>query len=138
MSRFAVDASVFGPFFFSDETDQLVPNLSHMIADGDCLVPQHWWLESTIQLLSGLRRGRTESAVAADLLKQIECLPIETDSHTGEQFQATFALAEKHGLTVYDAAYLELALREKCTLVSYDHDLRSAALAEFVAILPEP
>lgn len=137
MTGYVVDASVFGPLFFDDETEVLVPNLADILAEGECIVPQHWWLEATNQLLMGLRRGRTRSEVAADLLADVELLPITTDSHTGEQFRVTFALAELHGLTIYDAAYLELAMRCGAMLLSYDGKLRMAAAAEGLKVLPE-
>jgi predicted nucleic acid-binding protein len=137
MTDYVVDASVFGPFFFDDETDVLSPNLTAILADGECIVPQHWWLETTNQLLMGLRRGRTRSEIAAALLADVELLPITTDDRTGEQFRVTFALAEKHGLTVYDAAYLELTMRNGATLISYDEKLRASALAEGVKVEPE-
>jgi predicted nucleic acid-binding protein len=137
MTGYVVDASVFGPFLFDDETDALSPNLTDILADGECIVPQHWWLEVTNQLLMGLRRDRTRSEIAAALLADVELLPITTDSRTGEQFRVTFALAERHGLTVYDAAYLELTLRSEATLISYDGKLRTAALAEGLKIEPE-
>jgi predicted nucleic acid-binding protein len=44
-------------------------------------------------------------------------------------------LCQKHGLTAYDAAYLEVALREECPLATMDNDLRRAAIEENVSVL---
>jgi predicted nucleic acid-binding protein len=45
------------------------------------------------------------------------------------------ALARRHRLTVYDAAYLELALREGLALATLDTALAEAARAEGVSVL---
>jgi len=52
-------------------------------------------------------------------------------------FETTQALCRKHGLTPYDAAYLQIVLRSGCTLAMADADLRGAALAESVPVLRE-
>lgn len=63
-------------------------------------------------------------------------LPIDTEpalnTARGEE---VLALGEKHGLTVYDAAYLELARRYQFPLATLDGDLRKAAQAEGVDLL---
>ncbi len=50
-------------------------------------------------------------------------------------FTATQSLCRKHGLTAYDAAYLEIAMRETKTLATVDDDLKRAAVAEGVQVL---
>jgi predicted nucleic acid-binding protein len=63
-------------------------------------------------------------------------LPIETDPPlTTSQAKTALALAEKHGLTIYDAAYLELAHRRQLPLGTLDADLRKAAQSEGVVLL---
>jgi predicted nucleic acid-binding protein len=47
----------------------------------------------------------------------------------------TQGLSRIHALTAYDAAYLELAMRENSPLATLDRDLRKAALAENVETL---
>lgn len=136
MTGYVIDSSVFGPFFFNDETDVLDPALGDLIAGGECVVPQHWWLEIGNQLLMGLRRGRSDDLAARSLLTEVEHLPISVDGQTATQFRVTFDVASRHGLTVYDAAYLELAIRSSATLVSYDKALRAAADKEGVKLLP--
>ena len=69
-----------------------------------------------------------------ELLKDI---PIRTDSQTfANAWTLTFNLAKKHGLSEYDASYLELALRLQCELATLDRDLQTAARAEGLTVLP--
>lgn len=136
MTSHVVDASVFGPLFFEDEEDALFDELPMLIVEERCVVPQHWRLEVTNQILSGLRCKRMTNAMAAKAIAQIADFPIVVDPETGARYAEIFALADQHGLTVYDAAYLELAIRLRSGLVTYDADLRSAAAAERVALLP--
>jgi predicted nucleic acid-binding protein len=64
-------------------------------------------------------------------------LPIATDMRAGPDAWADILpLADRHRLTVYDAAYLELALRRKLPLASLDAELRAAGVREGVAVLP--
>ena len=91
-------------------------------------VPSHWALEVANGLLVAERRkrlSRADVAEAADVLGQ---LPIETDAETGRRaIGETAALARQYGLTVYDAAYLELALRHGAALATSDAALARAA-----------
>jgi predicted nucleic acid-binding protein len=70
------------------------------------------------------------------LSKPKTLLPIQVDSETDKQaWGATLRLAERHQLTLYDAAYLELALRRSLPLAALDEDLRRAARAEKMRLL---
>ena len=71
-------------------------------------------------------------------LADLELLPIQTDAETEKHaWRSTLQLAERHRLTIYDAAYLELAMRRGLPLASLDRDLRAAATAENVVLLGE-
>jgi predicted nucleic acid-binding protein len=51
-------------------------------------------------------------------------LPITLDTETADQaWTATARLAERYRLTLYDAAYLELAQRLKLPLATLDEDV---------------
>jgi predicted nucleic acid-binding protein len=68
----------------------------------------------------------------------LKSLPIETDATSvDEAWAATYLLARKHQLTLYDGAYLELAVRRGLWLASHDTDLCKAAKAEGVTLLLE-
>lgn len=136
MISHVVDASIFGPLFFEDEKDDLLADLPGLIGDEACVAPQHWRLEVTNQVLTGLRRKRMTQSMADRAITQIDLLPISVDGETGHRYAESYALACKHQLTIYDAAYLELATRLGLSLATYDAELRKAALAENIKLLP--
>lgn len=137
MTSHVVDSSMFGPLFFEDKKDELFGELPELISGEHCIVPQHWHLEVTNQILSGLRRKRMTDKMAEQSVAQIELFPITVDDLTAQRISESYSLASNHGLTVYDAAYLELAIRRRMPIVTYDKALRKAALAENVAVLPQ-
>jgi predicted nucleic acid-binding protein len=82
-----------------------------------------------------VRRERISKDKAARFFGDLLALPIRVDSaNTETTFGQVFAYAEKYGLTVYDAAYLELALREGIALATLDSDLRNAARTAGVSL----
>ena len=138
MTGWVVDASVFGSRFFSDGLEVSLPGLEEQVASGRCIVPQHWHLEVTNQILTGLRRKRTDATLAARSISLIGAFPLIIDPETARQAPAIYALARKHHLTSYDAAYLELAIRSCLPLASFDAALCKAARAETVAVVIGP
>jgi predicted nucleic acid-binding protein len=70
-------------------------------------------------------------------LIDLDRLPADVDVPTASAvvFKTTQALCRKHGLTAYDAAYLELAVRQDCPLAAVDEDLKRAAVEEGVRVL---
>lgn len=99
-------------------------------------VPAHWWMEMANGILMAERRKRLTQALAIEVLALLEALNVTTDSDPVERsLAATIALARQHGLTAYDAAYLELAMRKGAALASQDQALLKAALACGVEVL---
>jgi len=136
---FVLDCSVTMAWFFAGEatpeTDGILDRLNQ---GGRAVVAQHWWLEVGNTLLMGERRKRCTPADAAHFLGILGALAIDTDPETAAHSTATtLALARAHGLTLYDAAYLELAMRASLSLATLDKDLRSAARKVGVTVLPE-
>jgi predicted nucleic acid-binding protein len=126
-------------WFFEDEvassTDTLLDELNR---DGRAVVAMHWSLEVTNTLRTAERRKRCSPAESAHFLGILDALPIERDEETTTKAAtATLALARGHNLTLYDVAYLELAMRRNLPLVSLDKDLRAAAVKNGVRCLPE-
>ncbi len=100
------------------------------------MVPAHWPTEILNGLLVASRRKRIKTGQPALFWDELARLPIETEpALTTIQAKAVLALGEKHGLTVYDAAYLELAHRRQLPLGTLDADLRKAAQAEGAVVL---
>ncbi len=83
-------------------------------------------------MLPRLGRGRVSAAGVNERLDALKSLPIRTDEEPG--FQSACALARAHGLSFYDALYLELAKRESAELATLDEALAKAAVAEGVRL----
>jgi predicted nucleic acid-binding protein len=137
--RFVLDSSVTMTWFFEDEatpaTDALLDQLA---ADAHAVVAAHWALEVSNTLLMGERRKRCTVAESTHFLQILNGLQIETDQETVDRAGGTtLALARTHGLTLYDSAYLELAMRSRLPLATLDHRLRAAAVKTGVTCLPE-
>ena len=128
MSELVVDASIAAAWFLKDEEDpRAYAALENVLSDRG-FVTQHWRFEVCNALLRAERRGRaTANEVGTHLLRLSE-LPINTDTEL--DLDATFALARMHGLSFYDAAYLELAKRYQIPLATLDSALERAAAAE--------
>lgn len=122
-----LDASVTIAWYFEDEhnagTDAV---LDRIIADG-ALVPSLWKIEVANGLQMALRRKRIDRPYRDQALKQLEALPIETDPETAlHAWSAGIGLADQYGLTLYDAVYLELAIRRQLPLATLDKALGEA------------
>lgn len=95
-----------------------------------------WPLEALNGLLVAQRRRRIDAAARAEFAAFLQELPVMIDAQTVDQvWGATSALAGQFGLTIYDAAYLELAQRRRLPLATLDRDLRRAASAVEVELL---
>jgi len=99
-------------------------------------VPAIWYAEVANGLLRGERQGMIPPAQTAFFLNDLSQANIEADTESPPSRQArVLALARTHGLTAYDATYLELALRLSLPLATLDDDLRNAAQGEGVPLL---
>lgn len=138
MSRFVLDASVAGAWLLEDEDDPVANAAMSRLATEFALVPQLWHLEVRNVLVVAERRGRVGAAGLEDGLRRVSELPIRTD--TEPDLGTALALARKRRLTIYDALYLELALRADAPLATVDRALAGAAVAEgrpLIGPLPE-
>lgn len=139
MAAFVIDASATLPWCFADEATQATNALLTRLRTGDeAIAPAHWPAEVANALLVAVRRRRISSQDANQFIEDLDVLPIRVDSTSNSLLRATvFPLAEQYNLTIYDAVYLELALREGLPLATLDDDLRKAAGAAGV-VLAEP
>ena len=141
MAAFVIDASATLPWCFSDEATPATNGLLVRLRTGDeAVVPAHWITEVGNALFMAVRRKRISSQDAYQFLADLESLPIRTDAAPKNLVRgAVFPMAEQYGLTVYDAAYLELAIREGLPLATLDDDLRKAAsIAGAFLVWPQP
>ena len=123
-----IDASVTMPWFFPDEATPFTEGLLDSLAAQELWAPTLWVLECTNVLQSAQRRRRIEASRRAQIAAELSELPVRLDPQTPD-FVSLDRLAATHGLSAYDAAYLELALRRSLVLVSLDARLLAAARA---------
>lgn len=121
---------------FPNERTVPIDLLFLAIAQNGAWVPQLWRIEVANTLNIGIRRKRIDSNDRALILAHLNSLPISLDAESYRHcWNRTIPLADKHNLTVYDATYLELALRRSLPLATLDLDLRKAAQTEGVVLL---
>jgi predicted nucleic acid-binding protein len=131
-----LDCSVTLAWIYGEEATEAVRGVFDRLTSAGAWVPSLWRLEVANVLEMGVRRGRHDAAFRDATLADLALLPIRLDSETDQHaFGATTRLASAHRLTVYDAAYLELARRRDAPLATLDNDLRAAARAEGIALL---
>lgn len=131
-----LDCSVTMACLFEDEASEASERLLEALADGAVAhVPQLWPLEVSNVLLVAERRGRISAAESAAFWEALRGLRIEVDEQTATRAPETILhLARHYGLSTYDAAYLELAMRRGLPLATHDRKLATAATA--AGVLP--
>lgn len=129
-SRFVLDSSVVFAWFFADESNDYADAVATSLIKSAALVPALWALEVANTLLVGERRGRSTASQASAFLARLASLPITLEDQTvTAAWSGAMAIARDHQLSAYDAAYLELALREGLPLATLDTKLQAAAKA---------
>ena len=128
-SRVVLDASVTVAWCFADEATLFADQVLDFLADGGgAIAPAIWPFEVANALLAGERRKRISTAQVTSVLQRIADLPIAIDSVRSDRaFSQILSLARQQQLSEYDAAYLELAMREGLPLATLDTQLRRAA-----------
>jgi predicted nucleic acid-binding protein len=124
-----LDSSVALAWVLPDETssraDRLLAKASR---ESVFWVPALWWYEVANALTAAQRRRRLTEADRARAIELYGTLPVRTDAaldaHALWRFQV---LAEEHGLSAYDAAYMELAQRKGLRFATFDGRLATAA-----------
>jgi len=113
-----------------DEGDPRADAALDRLRNDVAVVPGLWPLEVGNVLLIGIRRRRITESEAEQAVRDLRALPIEIDRETHEHaLDTTRRLASEHRLTLYDAAYLELALRRQLQLSTLDEALGAACRA---------
>jgi len=132
-----LDASVVVALLVRDSPMDIPNAVLDAIDDGAIVtVPPHFQLEVANFLVQAQRSGKLAAAVAQQALRYLQHLPITVDtSMHGQIFTDVIALAQRNGITSYDAAYIHLARTRGATLASLDKQLLAAAKAEGVDVL---
>ena len=128
MSRFVLDASVVLTWCFPDENAAMAQHVADMFKQGDAAIAPSFWPHEVLNaLLAGEKRKRISKELVGSFLDDLATLPIFL-----EQFPVTTVfdrvqqLSRAHGLTAYDAAYLDLARVSGLPLATLDEDLARA------------
>jgi predicted nucleic acid-binding protein len=131
-----LDCSVTLSWYFEDEQTPVSRAILQRVVERDAVVPPLWRYEVANGLQTAVRRRRVSADFRDETLADLADLDIVPDADSdGQVWAATVRLAERHGLSVYDAAYLELAQRRRLELATFDGTLARAARAENVVVL---
>lgn len=125
---FVLDASIAACWAFPDEQDPRADAALARVRIEDAVVPSLWWFEVRNILVVNERRKRITESGTNSFLRELARLRIRVDREPEEG--AVLRLARTHRLSVYDASYLELALREAIPVATLDGELAAAAVAE--------
>jgi predicted nucleic acid-binding protein len=137
LKSLVIDGSTALGFLLKDERDACALAALAAIEEGvPTYIPAHCFVEATNGLLMAERRKRITQSDVTEALGLLGALPIITDSETAAMAGGdTIALARQYGLTVYDAAYLELAMRRGASLATNDLELARAAVSAGVTLI---
>ena len=133
---FVLDASVAACWAFEDEDHPVAALALERVRTDEARVPSLWWFEVRNTLVVNERRGRLTESDTAAFLRGLARLNVTVDRSPDEA--DVLMLARRRRLTVYDAAYLELARRERLPLATLDAALATAARVERAPLLGEP
>lgn len=133
--RFVLDASVALAWCFEDEGGEYPEGVLEALRTREAVAASLWTLEVANGLLAAERRGRIEAQDVIRAARLLMALPIVVDPvERGRALTTTFRLARTRDLSVYDSAYLEVAVRRGLPLATLDGELRTAAGAEGVEL----
>lgn len=132
MTPIVIDNSIVLCWCLTDESDPMADKAMRRVVDGGAVVPSIWWYELRNALIVNERRGRLDAADTVAILTDVEEMSISVDQEHDDV--TILSLARQHALSVYDAAYIEVALRRGLPIASLDRRLGQAAAARHVAL----
>jgi predicted nucleic acid-binding protein len=127
MAAVVIDASIASAWCFPDEQTDYTKTVFQAVSSSavDSVAPRLWAYEVRNSILMGLRRGRISKPDSEQFLVSLNDLKVRLSEPAS--YDEVFSLAQEHGLTVYDAAYLDVAMQERLPLASLDGQLVRAA-----------
>ena len=136
MTICVIDASVAVAWAIESEGSGSIDRLFERIGEEGAMVPRLWLIETSNALLMAERRGRISDEQLEGHLSDFERIRLTYDVWVARDlWRETLEFARRHRLTVYDATYLELALRTNLPLATLDRELAVAARREGVDVL---
>lgn len=134
--NYVLDASMTLALFANDEDVALGDAILEILAEEGAVVPSLWRLEVANAFRSAVRRRRFDETQMDVALAHLKRLPIRVDMETDTvAWGPILDLSRAEGLTLYDAAYLELTLRLNATLMSCDRELVESAKARGLTVI---
>ncbi|HEY7578006.1 MAG TPA: type II toxin-antitoxin system VapC family toxin [Acetobacteraceae bacterium] len=130
---FVLDASIAACWAFDDEDHPVAVRALERVRADEARAPALWWFEVRNTLIVNERRGRLTEGDTAAFLRDLARLGVVVDRAPDEA--GVLGIARRHRLSVYDASYLELALRNGVPLATLDAELAGAAVAENLELL---
>ncbi len=128
-----LDSSATLAFLLPDEVTPATYNLLEYIFNHGAIAPTFWRIEVANALTIAVRRGRITTAQRAEAFADLSKLGIHLeDEH--QAWTSAIHLADHYRLTIYDAIYLETALRRQQPLATLDRALIAAAQSEGVSL----
>ena len=132
---FVLDCSTTMAWCFADEANRYADRALDALQSSDAVVPSIWTLEVINVLLVAERHGRLAEAGASQFLDLLGSLPIGVEERDASvAFGSVLACGRRFGLSSYDAAYLDLAMRTGASLATSDRKLRRACRAAGVGL----
>ena len=135
MTRIVPDNSVVLAWCLADENHPRAERAMQLVIEHGAVVLGIWWYELRNALVVNERRGRLSAADSRSTLADLREMRITIDHEHDETL--LLDLSRQHDLSVYDTAYLEVALRGAIPLASLDRRLCEAASACDVALIEE-
>lgn len=135
---FVLDNSVVTGWYLSDQASAYTEAVALLLQDDKALVPPLWQMELANVLKTACTKGKLPHTQARQILDVLSQLPIEVDTSPVPGQRQLFELAMRYGLSSYDAAYLELAMRHGLPIATRDEQLKRAASAAGVDIVAAP
>lgn len=133
--QFVLDCSVSIAWFLDDEKAPNTDAILDLFAQGHtAIVPALWCSEFLNALRNAANRNRLEKAKLREIIKQVAALPIRVSAEP-PQLAHLFSCYQKHSLTPYDAAYLELAMRLRLPIACVDEALMQAAVSAGIEVI---
>ena len=128
MKDFVVDNSVVLSWVFEDEHSKVSQSILNELFKNQAYVPSLWPFELANALYVAEKRGRIKEADSMTFIKNLKDLPICIENNNFDNItKDILALSRKHSITVYDASYVELALRKNLPLITFNKELIVAA-----------
>ena len=132
---FVLDNSVVTGWYLPDKATAYTQAMATRLEADRAIVPALWQLEFANVLKTACTRGTLSLDAARQIVDTVAMLPIEIDSGVAPGPRQLLELAMRYSLSSYDAAYLELAMRNGLPIASQDRRLREASLQAGIGLL---